>query len=183
MTKPPRSTLHTLGEFTPGLVEATLAARGLGQASLVADWPEIVGREIAGYSRPIQLQWPPRAPKRDPDVPAGAATLILRVESAFALEAQHAAAIIIERVNAHLGWRCVAKIAFRQGPLPARKERKRGLPAPSAEAVAAAAALAAPIEEENLRAALTRLGERVIDSSARRFAEARDKLRRDAKGE
>ena len=129
--KPPR-TLHTLGEFLPALVEATLAARGLGQASLVADWPEIVGREIAGYSRPIQLQWPPRAPKRDPEAPVGGATLILRVESAFALEAQHASAIIVERVNAHLGWRCVEKIAFRQGPLPPLKKRKRGLAPPSA---------------------------------------------------
>ena len=183
MTKPPRSQLHSLAEFVPGLVEATLAARGLGQASLIADWPEIVGRDIAGYSRPIQLQWPPRAPKRDPDAQAGAATLILRVESAFALEAQHAGSIIIERVNAHLGWRCVEKIAFRQGPLPAGRQRRRSLGPPSAEAAATAAALAAPIEEEILRAALTRLGERAINSSARRFAEARERLRRDAKGE
>jgi hypothetical protein len=183
MTKPPRSFVHTLAEFVPGLVEATLAARGLGESSLVADWPEIVGREIAAYSRPIQLQWPPRAPKRDPDAPIAGATLILRVESAFALEAQHAAAIIIERANAHLGWRCVEKIAFRQGPLPPKKARRQRLAEPSAEAEAAAASLAAPIEEETLRAALTRLGARAIDRSARRLADARDGPRRDAKGE
>ena len=49
----------------------------------------------------------------------------LRVEGAFALEAQHSAAIILDRVNAHLGWRCVEKIAFRQGPLPPMKEKRR----------------------------------------------------------
>ena len=84
--------------------------------SLVTDWPEIVGAEIARYARPIQIQWPPRGAKRGPDETAPA-TLVLRVDGAFALEAQHASAIIVERVNAHLGWRCIEKIAFRQGPL------------------------------------------------------------------
>ena len=102
----------------PGLIEEALAARGLGEASLIADWPAIVGETFARYARPIQLQWPPRAAKRDPEAPVAPATLVLRVDGAFALEAQHNAAIIVARVNAHLGWRCVDKIAFRQGPLP-----------------------------------------------------------------
>ena len=107
-----------LAEFTPALLSGVLAARGLGEASLIADWPAIVGETIARHARPIELKWPPRAAKRDPEAPIAAATLILRVEGAFALEAQHSAPIILARVNAHLGWRCVEKIAFRQGPLP-----------------------------------------------------------------
>ena len=120
MTKPARGKAHgwaaQLGSLIEGVVEPTLAARGLGEASLVTDWPEIVGAEIARYARPIQIQWPLRGAKRGPEETAPA-TLVLRVDGAFALEAQHAAAIIVERVNAHLGWRCVAKVAFRQGPL------------------------------------------------------------------
>ena len=120
MMKPGRGGAKRLAEFTPGLIAEALAARGLSKASLIADWPAIVGEALARHARPIELKWPPRAAKRDPDAPSVPATLVLRVESAFALEAQHNASVIIDRVNAHLGWRCVDKIAFRQGPLPAR---------------------------------------------------------------
>ncbi len=170
MTKPPRDKARNwaaqLGSLIEGVVEPTLAARGLGQASLVADWPEIVGAEIARYARPIQIQWPPRGAKRGPEETAPA-TLVLRVDGAFALEAQHASRIIVERVNAHLGWRCIEKIAFRQGPLAERKAKRRAMAAPSASAQARAVALAAPIEDDELRRALTKLGARAIDRAGR----------------
>jgi hypothetical protein len=92
--------------------------------------------------------------------------LVLRVDGAFALEAQHAAAVIVERVNAHLGWRCVDKVAFRQGPLVAAPP-PRPAPPPSAAAEARAGALAQGIEDEELRRALTRLGARAIDGADR----------------
>ncbi len=161
-----------LAELLPQIVEATLAARGLGEASLIADWPEIVGEAVARHVRPIELQWPPRPGKRDPDAPNAPATLVLRVETAFALEAQHSAAIIVARVNGHLGWRCVGKVAFRLGPLPPMKQKRRPAPAPSPEAQTAAKIAAASIQDDDLRAAVTRLGERVIDRSARGRAAA-----------
>src|ERR1700693_5373077 len=102
----------------------------------------------------------------DPDAPFAAATLVLRVEGAFALEAQHSASVIVARVNAHLGWRCVDKIAFRQGPLPPLKEKRRPAPLPSDAAEAAASAAASPIVDDELRDAVTRLGARAIDRSA-----------------
>jgi hypothetical protein len=150
-----------------------LAARGLSEASLIADWPAIVGETIARYARPIQLQWPPRAPKRYPEAALAPSTLVLRVEGAFALEAQHSAAVIVARVNAHLGWHCVDKIVFRQGPLPPLKEKRRPTPRPSAEAEAAASRAASSIGDGDLRDALTRLGARAIDGSTRRLAASR----------
>ena len=57
--KPPRRGAKALAEFMPEIIEEALAARGLSEASLVADWPAIVGESIARYARPIQLQWPP----------------------------------------------------------------------------------------------------------------------------
>jgi hypothetical protein len=155
-----------LAEFTPGLIAEALAARGVGETSLIADWPAIVGETLARHARPIELQWPPRAAKRDPDAPAAPATLILRVESAFALEAQHSASVIVARVNAHLGWRCVDKIAFRQGPLPPLKDKRPAAPVPSDTAQAAARAAASAIEDDGLRDAVARLGARAIDRSA-----------------
>jgi hypothetical protein len=155
--KPPRRGAKPLAEFMPAIIEEALAARGLSEASLIADWPVIVGDSIARYARPIQLQWPPRAAKRNPEAPMAPATLVLRVDGAFALEAQHNAAIIIARVNAHLSWRCIEKIAFRQGPLPPLKQRRPRPAAPGAEAEAAASQAASSIEDEDLRAAVTRL--------------------------
>jgi hypothetical protein len=92
---------------------------------------------------------------------------VLRVESAFALEAQHSASVIAARVNAHLGWRCVDKIAFRQGPLPPLADKRRRAPVPSGAAEAAARAAAAAIEDDGLRDAVARLGAQAIDRSAR----------------
>ena len=92
MRKPARQAARDrLGRVAVGgIVEPTLAARGLGEASLIADWPEIVGAEIAAFAQPEQIQWPPRGAKRGPRGPVAPATLVLRVDGAFALEAQHA---------------------------------------------------------------------------------------------
>jgi hypothetical protein len=157
-----------LGEFLAQLVAPALARQGLGETSLVTDWTEIAGAHIAKSCRPIEVQWPPRASHRNPDAPVGPATLILRVEGAFALEAQHSAAVIIERVNAHLGWRCIGKVAFRQGPLDGAPRRAPRAGPPSARAKELAGQYAAPIEAEDLREALTRLGARVIDKNGAR---------------
>ena len=171
--KPPRREARPLAQFMPEIIGEALAARGLSEASLIADWPAIVGEAIARYARPIELKWPPRPAKRGPDAPIAPATLVLRVDGAFALEAQHNAAIVVARVNAHLGWRCVEKIAFRQGPLPPPKKKPVPTPAPSAEARAAASRAAAAVEDEGLREALTSLGARAIDRAERRLAATR----------
>ena len=162
-----------LAELMPCIVEEALASRGLSEARLITDWAAIVGESVARYARPIQLLWPPRPIRRDPEALISSATLVLRVEGAFALEAQHNAAVIAARVNAHLGWRCVEKIVFRQGPLPPLKEKRRPPSPPSAEAESQASAAAARVESEDLREALTRLGARAIDRSARESAAMR----------
>ena len=145
-----------------------LAARGLGEASLVTHWPEIVGADIARYARPIQLQWPTRGAKTNLDEKMKAATLVVRIDGAFAIEAQHAALTIVARVNAHLGWRCVEKLAFRQGPLaPLTKPIARQEP-PSPAALAKARDIGRGIEDDELRESLARLGARIIDKAARK---------------
>jgi hypothetical protein len=161
-----------LDELMRGVIDEALAARGLSEASLIADWPAIVGETVARYARPLQLLWPARPAKRDPEAPIAPATLILRVGGAFALEAQHNAAVIIERVNAHLGWRCVDRIAFRQGPLPPLKGKRRAPAAPSKAAEAKAREAAAEIGDQALRETVTRLGARAIDESTRRLLAA-----------
>ena len=89
MKKPGSSRPKTLASLLSDVVRPTLAARGLGEASLIAHWPDVVGEKIASFAQPEQLQWPPRGEKRDPDGPSAPATLVLRVDGAFALEASH----------------------------------------------------------------------------------------------
>lgn len=145
------------------VVGQTLASRGLSESSLVSHWPEIVGLDIARFARFDRLNWPPRGAKTDPEAARAPATLILRIDGAFAIEAQHLSHLIVERVNAHLGWRCIAKVAFRQGPLPEAPKRRSVAP-PSAEAMAEARA-AAKMDDPELREAVARLGARVIERS------------------
>ena len=82
--------------------------------------------------------------------------------SAFAIEVQHLAAILCERINGRLGWRCVGKISMRQGPIDRRAKGPRRTPPPPLEAVAAAGKLSEGILDDGLREALTRLGARVL---------------------
>jgi hypothetical protein len=152
----------SLGAHLGAVLSPTLAARGLSESSLITHWPEIVGLDIARFARFERLNWPPRGAARDPLEALAPATLILRIDGAFAIEAQHLSQLIAERVNTHLGWRCVAKVAFRQGPLPTPTPRRRIRP-PSPEALAEARGIGAGVEDDELREALTRLGARVID--------------------
>ena len=62
-----------------------------------------------------------------PDVRA-AGTLMLRVEGPAAIEIQHLADVICERVNRFLGWRAVERIALRQAPHPAASPAGRSDP-------------------------------------------------------
>jgi len=154
-----------LSAFTSRLIEPALAKQGFGETSVIIDWPHIVGARIAQWCEPIKLQWPPAGAKQAPEA-RQPATLILRVEGHFALEAQHQAGAIVERVNAHLGWRCIGKIAFRQGPLERRGSAKKRVTAPGAPAMALAAERASAITDADLKEALTRFGARVIETSA-----------------
>lgn len=141
-----------------------LARQGFGEADLILHWEDIVGERLAQWSEPIKLQWPPRGPLRAPNAAAEPATLVVRVEGAFALELQHLAPIVVERINSHLGWRCVGRLALRQGPLErlARPLHKPAAPSPAARAAAARAVEG--IADPGLRDALERLGAGVLST-------------------
>ena len=79
---------------------------------------------------------------------------MVRVEGGFALELQHVGAMVIERVNTHLGWRCVGRLLLRQGPLGAARPAPRRKPTDDPQARAEAERTSASIEDEGLRTAL-----------------------------
>ncbi|WP_374544902.1 DUF721 domain-containing protein [Rhodoblastus sp.] len=154
-----------LADLVGAAVDPVLAKQGFGESSLILHWDDIVGERFAACSEPIKLQWPPRPPKRPPDAPIEPATLVLRVAGAMALEVQYAAPVLVERVNAHLGWRAVGRLAIRQGPL-SRAGRAAKKPPPDAAALARAEQAAQGLADENLRQAMVRLGARALTGPA-----------------
>ena len=154
-----------LGALIGKIVEPVAADKGMGVTTLLTQWPEIVGGRIARICRPVELKWPAVLSKRVETIVPGQSTLVLRVDGAFALEAQHSAHIIVDRINAHLGWACVAKVAFRQGPLDISKTDRSKNVAPSASAMEIASKHTGQVQQEDLREALTQLGARVIDKA------------------
>ena len=128
------------------------AKQGFAARELVTRWGEIAGPEVAAHSQPLKIQWP-RPVEGQPQEPA---TLVLRVEGPMALEIQHASDVILQRVNRFLGWSAVGRLALRQAPL-SRRERPSSRP-PDPKAVAQVAETLSSVEDEELRAALARLG-------------------------
>ena len=72
--------------------------------------------------------------------------------------------MLIERVNARLGWRCVGRISLKQGPLERSHARRRAPPAPSPATVERARAMTEGIEDTALREALNRLGAQALSA-------------------
>lgn len=151
MNKPARPYAKPLREIAGKIVGETLRRQGFASAELVTRWSEIVGTEIAAHSEPVKIQWtrPADGEEREPG------TLVLRVEGPAAIEVQHLANVICERVNRFFGWRAVARLALRQAPL--RRERK-AVRAADPIAAARVAETLSDIGDEDLKAALARLG-------------------------
>lgn len=147
-----------LAELIDGCVGPAFAAQGFASADILAAWPEIVGDRLARVSRPQRLEWPRRTRGADPHARPEPGTLIVRVEGAFALEFQHLAPLLVERLNAHYGWRCVGRVALRQGRVGAMGRGRAAVAALDPARRAEVAAAVAGIAEDGLRAALDRLG-------------------------
>jgi len=152
MNKPSRPVAKPLRELLNKLVGDAFARQGFASAELVTRWDDIVGHEIAAHSEPLKLQWPRRTDGEDGE----AGTLVLRVEGPAAIEIQHLAALICERVNRFLGWRAVERLALRQAPLRRRQTRAARTMDPAA--IGGIAEKLSEIKDEELREALARLG-------------------------
>jgi hypothetical protein len=150
-----------LADLIGTAIDPVLARQGFSQSDILLYWDEIVGPRLAAASEPLSLRWPPRG-RGGQDRGFAPATLTIRVESGFALELQHSVALVIERINTHLGFACVGKIALKQGPVGRRTKALPRRQPPSAAALRAAESYVGDISEEPLRTALVRLGARVM---------------------
>ena len=151
MNKP--SEPKPLADLVGRCVAEAFKRQGFASCEIVTHWDDIVGPEIAAVAEPIRMQWI-RTRDRDESMPA---TLVLRVEGPGAIEIQHLAGVIVERVNRYVGWQAVAAIALRQAPLR-RRRRKPQRPKIDENLAASIAGRMTGIADDRLRAALGRLG-------------------------
>ena len=108
-----------IGALVPGVTRPAFRKQSPAGAQLLADWPSIVGPALAGCVQPKRVQ---------------AGTLTLLCAGPVALELQHLAGQLIERINGHVGRELVQRLRFVQGSVapaaaPAAPRRR---PSPAA---------------------------------------------------
>ncbi|MES2906627.1 MAG: DciA family protein [Pseudomonadota bacterium] len=159
MMKRRKPTAKPISELLVNVLRPSLESHGLATSQIITRWREIAGEELSNVTRPLRINWPRSAPQEGAANAQGqGATLVLLVENAFALDVQHAAPLILQRVNAIYGWSAVQKISLRQGPVRTEIIEENQVvdddPAPHVEGIA----------EEGLRNALQKLGKSVRKS-------------------
>jgi hypothetical protein len=129
-----------------------LGSRGFAQIELVTRWSEIAGAGLAEHCFPYRLS------------PGGASgpTLTLLADDRAALELQHQAPKLIDKINGYFGRAVVSKIKVVAGDIP------KPVPAPARPRPLSAAEEAdldrrvRDVEDAGLRDALARLGRHAL---------------------
>jgi len=142
------------------LTRRALGKHGFSSAALISDWSAIVGPELAASCQPVKLAF--RRGEREGGI------LHLNVSGGAALEIQHIAPQIVERINGHLGYRAVDRLKLVHGLVP-RARGAHGGHAPRTRSGAAAPVDPARwpaltgISDPGLRESLLRLGTAIAD--------------------
>jgi hypothetical protein len=132
-----------LGALLPALTRPIFRKKSPGGATLMAEWPAVVGPALAGITTPKRLT---------------AGTLTIGCAGPVAMELSHLAPQLVARINAHLGRTVVERLRFVQqagaAPAPAAPPPRPAAAEPLPPQVEAAVATLPPGE---LREALAKL--------------------------
>lgn len=144
-----------------------LSGKAFVAADLLAAWPEIVGERLAGLCLPVRLKAAPKSRSRHKKVTDDAAILEVRADPAVAIDLSYGQALIVERLNAFYGYVAIGslKVLPRHGDTtPTRAHRIAPQPpvTASAQSTRQAGTSTQGVEDEKLRAALTKLGALVL---------------------
>ncbi|MEM9735282.1 MAG: DciA family protein [Pseudomonadota bacterium] len=147
---------------------AVASGKGFAEPDVLLRWTEAVGERLSEICQPVRVVY-------------GAsigATLVVRADGPRALEVEHQAPHILERINAFYGYKAISRLRVTQAT--GQRGNPRGFAetastfqgkamdvrAPKPEAEARAARLTADIESPDLRAALTKMGAWVLSKPA-----------------
>lgn len=107
--------------------------RGFAESAILSDWASIVGPMLAGRCQPVRVEFPRGRSQ--------GGTLHLHARGGAALELQHMAPQLAERINGFFGFAAVRRIRLVQAPPPPQRAPE---PGPNLRPLG-------PAEEQNLR--------------------------------
>ncbi|MDI9408709.1 MAG: DUF721 domain-containing protein [Candidatus Pacebacteria bacterium] len=147
----------------PTILAATLRQRGFISVQMITDWPLIVGKNLAADSRPQQIIR---------DKASGTARLVIQIRPGLALELQHLAPLVIEKINQYFGYQFITRLSLVQNLNPIDRVKK---PSPSRHSISGRVKeqsvtpidLSHPIRDPELRLALLNLAQNLAQSEAR----------------
>ena len=157
-----RLTFERLGTRLDGLTRKAFTKFGFADDHVLTRWQEIVGPQMARLTSPERLSRPQKGA-------SGGSTLTVRVAGAAALEMQHLAPQIIDKINGFYGRPMVARLKLVQGPLPKPASKSKpqaaagGLFGSSTPASQPDIAPHYDIEDPDLAQALARLEQAVAE--------------------
>ena len=136
-------------------------SRGFAVARLLTHWAEAVGEDLARKTRPVKIGY---------GKGGMGATLTLLVRAAEAPMVQMALPQLKDRVNAVYGYAAISRILITQTAATGFAEgqaefvtKSKAPPAPDPALLAEAARTAAPIKNDELRQALERLAQNILN--------------------
>ena len=155
-----RGSMRVAGSLVGALTKKALGKRGFASAAIITDWATIVGPDLAKHTRPQKLTFPKG--KRD------GGTVHILTSGPMALQLQHLAPMVVDRINSFFGYGAVAEIRLVQGALTQNEMLKKRHPTrPLTEADEShLGALTAGIEDDGIRERVRRLGIAVLRHSS-----------------
>lgn len=144
-----------LASVLPKVTRTAMKRKGFAVGDVVHNWPAIVGAAIAEQSCPESLTFPGGE--------NGHGNLKVRVDGPLAIELQHLAPLVVERVNGYYGYKVVERLTIIQGPVarPTPKRRKPTRPLTADEEILLNRTVA-DTKDDSLRHALAALGREVL---------------------
>lgn len=109
-----------IAECIAPTLKPVLKKHGLAESRILTDWQQIAGEHYASRSVPEKLSFP------HGETTGG--TLTLRVANGFALEIQHQAPLLLEKIATYFGHAAVKRIQIVQAPMNPPKPKRAASP-------------------------------------------------------
>ncbi len=128
--------------------------------ALLDAWPEIVGERLASLCLPINMKAQPKSRSRHKKASDDGAVLEVRADPSITIDLDYGQALIVERINAILGYAAVARLKVLPKDMPDKPTtiQRVAQKTPSLDDRDKAAKLTASVESDGLRQALQDLG-------------------------
>ncbi len=146
--------MESLNKHFSVLAKAAFQRHGFASEQLAAQWAVIVGPELAKATSPEKIKWPQTAQSQSQKL---GGTLMIRAQAGRALDVHYEITRIIEKVNQFLGYGAISAVkvlATADVPPPPTPAKRP----PRPETLAAWGQEMGGIEDDELKAALAKLG-------------------------